>query len=227
MFTISQSYKKEAILLRKKGMSYNEIQKKLNLKIPKSTLSYWLKNINLNKKHQVRINNLIKNGGKKGRLKSIETKKAKKEKNIKIIRDKVKNLPTLINKNKEIAKIALVMLYLGEGSKRGSSLTFGNSNPDVISLFLKLIREVYDLDEKKFRCTLQCRADQDIKKLERFWKKITRIPNSQFYKAQIDPRTKTSRTLKKDYKGVCRIDYFSKDIFDEIMQSIDIISKGP
>src|SRR5690606_29339866 len=122
----------------------------------------------LNKNQEKRIGRLIENGGRKGRLKSIKVKKARKEENIKAIRDRVKELPLLINKDKNIAKVALVMLYLGEGSKKGSSLTFGNSNPDVISLFLKLLRGVYDLDSKKFRCTLQCRADQDVKKLERF-----------------------------------------------------------
>ena len=37
--------KREAIQLRKKGWSYGEIGKKLN--VPKSTLSYWLKTIPL------------------------------------------------------------------------------------------------------------------------------------------------------------------------------------
>jgi len=219
--------REKAIILRKKGKSYSEIQTILNLKIPKSTLSYWLKDVTLNKNQKKRIERLIENGGRKGRLKSIKVKEIRKEENIKIIRNRVKGLPLLINEDKDIAKIALAMLYLGEGSKKGNSVTFGNSNPDVISLFLKLLRGVYDLDSKKFRCTLQCRADQDVKKLERFWKKITQIPKSQFYRAQIDPRTIAKKTIKKDYKGVCRIDYFSKDIFNEIMQSADVITKGP
>ncbi len=220
-------YKDKAIVLRRKGKSYGEIRALLDFQIPKSTLSGWLRGIILNEKQNKRIERLIIAGGKRGRLKSIETKKIKRKRNIETTRNRVKKLPFLINKNKDIAKIALAMLYLGEGSKRGSSLTFGNSNPDVISLFLKLLRNVYELDEDKFRCTLQCRADQDVEKLQKFWQKITQIPNSQFYHAQIDPRTKTRKTIKKDYKGVCRIDYFSKEIFDELTQSAILIIEGP
>jgi len=73
-------------------------------------------------------------------------------------------------KDIDVAKVALITLYLGEGSKNSarSSLTFGNSDPKVIDLFLTLVRKCYKIDETKFRCTIQCRADQDIKALENF-----------------------------------------------------------
>ena len=86
---------------------------------------------------------------------------------------------------------------------------FGNSDPAVVRMFVDLMRECYTLDERKFRCTLQCRADQDIKKLERFWSETTKIPREQFYKARIDKRTFGQVSEKQEYKGVCRIDYFS------------------
>jgi len=119
------------------------------------------------------------------------------------------------------------MLYLVEGSKnQRGSLMFGNSDPLVIRLFLNLLRRCYDVDENKFRCTLQCKADQNIKRLEKFWSKITDIPLSQFYKARIDPRTIGKPSRKLDYKGVCRIDYFSGDVFMELKQIVNVISEG-
>ena len=118
----------------------------------------------------------------------------------------------------DIAKIVLGVLYLSEGSKtlRGS-VTFGNSDPKIISLFLRLFRSSYSLDESKFRCTVQLRADQNIKFLENYWSKITSIPRSQFYKSRVDPRSIGKLTLKKEYKGVCKIDYFSAKLFYELM----------
>ena len=92
---------------------------------------------------------------------------------------------------------------------------------------MRLLRYCYNLDESKFRCTLLCRADQNIKKLEEFWSQITKIPLSQFYKARIDPRTIGKPSKKLNYKGVCRIDYFSTDIFIEMTQIPKIIHKGP
>lgn len=69
-------------------------------------------------------------------------------------------------------------------------------------------------------------ADQDIKKLERFWSKVTSIPLSQFYKTRIDPRTIGKPSKKPDYKRVCRIDYFSTEIFIELTKIVEIIYKG-
>jgi len=128
-------------------------------------------------------------------------------------------------KNKNIAKIALTALYISEGSKNPKGvLTFGNSNPLIINLFLKLLRLIYNIDDNKFRCTLQCRADQDIRQLEQFWSDLTKIPLNKFYKVQIDPRTVGKKTRKKDYKGVCRINYFSADIYNELFVIEKIIS---
>ncbi len=103
---------------------------------------------------------------------------------------------------------------------------FGNSDPFIINLFVSLLRYCYSVDECKFRCTIQCRADQNIKELELFWSRVTKIPLLQFYKARVDPRTVNKPSKKKDYKGVCRIDYFSADLFFEIIKIPEIISKG-
>ena len=93
--------------------------------------------------------------------------------------------------------------------------------------FLYLLRYCYDIDEKKLRCTVQSRADQNVGELEKFWSKITEIPPSQFYKTRIDSRTIGKKSKKLNYKGVCRIDYFSGDLFIELMQIPKIIYKGP
>ena len=127
--------------------------------------------------------------------------------------------------NKEISKIVLATLYLGEGTKnKRSALVFGNSDPEIIKLFLQLLRRVFNIDEKKFRCTLQGREDQDIKTLELFWSGITKIPLNQFYGSRIDPRSKGKASKKHDYKGVCRIDYLSANVFHEIMAVCSVIT---
>lgn len=57
--------------------------------------------------------------------------------------------------NKDVKKIALAMLYLGEGGKKQrGSLMFGNSDPVIINLFLRYLRDCYNIDEKKFRFIL-------------------------------------------------------------------------
>ncbi len=215
--------KPRIIKLRKRGKTYGEIQKTLNISIPKSTLSNWCGKVPLSSKQQDKIRYLIKKGSEKGRATALVVNKLKRERYIQDVRKRIGHIANKL-KNKDISKIALAMLYLGEGSKnQKGSLMFGNSDPLVINLFLSLLRYCYNIDENKFRCTLQCRADQDVKKLEKFWSRITKISLSQFYKARIDPRTIGKPSKKAEYKGVCRIDYFSGDIFMELKQIINII----
>lgn len=216
----------EAIELRKKGKTYLEIRKELKKPIPKSTLSLWCKNFLLDPIYKDAIEFSMKKNIHKGRAVALAVKKVKRDKYLSDVKKRIVHLGELIA-NKDVAKIALAILYLGEGAKTKSSLMFGNSDPKVVELFLRLLRHCYIVDENKFRCTLQCRADQDIEKLEKFWSSTTKIPRNKFYKARIDKRTIGKLSKKQDYMGVCRIDYFSADIFNELMKINEVIyTKG-
>lgn len=214
--------------LRSKGYTYGEIRGKIGKKIAKSTLSYMCRGVKLPKFYQQKIDIINTGNREKGRRVALIVSRIKREKYLQLVNDRNSHL-ILAVKNKDTAKIALAMLYLGEGSKnpKRGSLMFGNSDPLVMNLFLRLLRYCYKIDESKFRCTLQCRADQNIKKLEKFWSQIIKIPLSQFYKARIDPRTIGKPSKKLDYKGVCRIDYFSADLYIELLQIPKIIYKSP
>lgn len=219
--------KEKAIKLRKRGKTYLEIQKILKVAIPKSTLSYWCSKVKLPKRHQDKIRKIVLNNTQRGREVALVVNRIKREKYLQSVADRNKHLIAVL-KNKDTAKIALAVLYLGEGAKnyKRGSMMFGNSDPFIINLFLHLLRYCYDIDESKFRCTLLCRADQNIKKLERFWSQITKIPSLRFYKTRIDPRTIGKPSKKLDYKGVCKIDYFSADLFIELMTIPRIIYKN-
>lgn len=206
----------EATKLRLKGKTYSEIQNLLSVRIPKSTLSYWCKNIELSKRSQMRISKLSALNLIRGRQKALKVKaEAKKQRQIDFHFEN-ENLWSTYDKNKDARKIALAMLYIAEGNKRPGSLVFGNSDADIIKIFLALLRSTYSLDETKFRVTVQCRADQDPDGLKGYWSKVTKISKELFYKAQIDQRTLGKPTRKIHYKGVCRIDYFSAIIDQEL-----------
>ncbi|MBI2642443.1 MAG: hypothetical protein HYW97_01195 [Candidatus Wildermuthbacteria bacterium] len=199
----------------------------MGISIPKSTLSDWCSNILLSPKQQAAVKRTAKKASERGLATAWVTNKARRVEYIKTVKSRVSHLSRRIE-DKDTAKIALAMLYLGEGSKTTKgSLMFGNSNPSVVDLFLRLLRNCYEIDERKFRCTLQCRAGQDIKKLEKLWSRTTKIPLAQFYPARIDPRTIGKPSINLEYKGVCRIDYFSGDIFMELKQIIEVVFEGP
>ncbi len=208
--------------LRRQGHTFVEIQKRLGICIPKPTLVHWFKSIKLTSAQKAKIVSKNLQHLYTARARSVEARSERKSEYLAKLEQKHLPLASLLVEP-SVAHIMLGCLYLAEGSKNSSGkLTFGNSDPRIIALYLKLLRASYILDESKFRCTLQARADQDIASLENFWHKLTGIPRKQFYKARIDPRSIGKATLKRDYKGVCRIDYFSAELFNEIT-SIGIV----
>ena len=219
--------KQTVIELRRKGKTYGEIRRKVRLDIPKSTLSDWCNGILLSQLEKIKIEFAATRNSERGRLVAHATLRKRREEYLASIDKRIENLLPLIE-NKEVAKIAAGMLYLGEGAKkRKGSLMFGNSDPGIIRLFLFLLRHSYSIDEGKFRCVIQCRADQNIEELEKFWSQETKISPSQFNKAQIDPRTIGKPSLKLEYKGVCRIEYFNADLFLELTKIGKLFCDGP
>ncbi|MBU0750114.1 hypothetical protein KKH15_01200 [Patescibacteria group bacterium] len=218
--------REKAVALRKRGFMYQEIRNELGLEIPKTTMYLWFKEIVLSKQAQKVIDAKLSASLANARQKSIDsklnTRQRKQEERIKINESLTDELDSLA-----VQKITLATLYLGEGSKneRGS-LVFANSNPGIIALFLRLLRSCFELDESKFRCTLQLRADQDAEKLSEMWKEITSIPSSQFYKTRIDPRSIGKPSQKPEYKGVCRIDYISHDLLCELLAIGTILTRA-
>ena len=162
-------FKNKAIDLRITGKTYSEINLLLEVKVPKSTLSLWFRELKLprSSSKKLRTNQIVRI--KEGRTRALKINEEKRRVYLSRLFERNRYLGDLI-KNDSVAKLALVILYLGEGTKnpKRGLVTFGNSDPRIISLFLRLLRKCYKVDEAKFRCTVQCRADQ--KCISRTWR---------------------------------------------------------
>jgi hypothetical protein len=140
----------EAVRLRKEGKMYKEICEALDVMIPKGTMSFWCKGIAPPEviKETYWKKNLLRLA--EARKIALEVNKRQREKFFSDLRKANAPLVQMIG-DVRVAKIALAMLYLGEGAKTRASIKFGNSNPDIIELFMSLVRKCYKLDETKFR----------------------------------------------------------------------------
>lgn len=210
--------KEKARKLRKEGKTYSEIQHLLEIPIPKSTLSDWCKGVPLPSFYRKKIEKLTKENLKRIRPLAVLAKKKKHKELLDVLQKKNEHLIRYLNK--DVLKLLLSILYLGEGAKYPSTryLKLGSSNPGIIQLYLKLLKKCFLISEGKIRITIGCRADQNTKELEKYWQIITGVPYSQFYKTQIDKRTVGKKTKRKDYKGVCRINYFNTRMQLELEQ---------
>jgi hypothetical protein len=206
----------KAIKLRESGHSLSEISHIIG--ISKNTAYHWVSSIELTPFQKARLRKKEIACGKKGLRKAHKIKQAKKLKWEQALISRTEQYGSMVNKKSAFAKLICGILYLCEGAKYPSSkqMLFGSTDPRMIKTFLCLLRNNFPIDEKRIRCRIMHRCDQDGKQLNKYWSNITRIPLRQFYKHYKDKRTKGSATTKPNYKGICAVQYNSVDLQYEL-----------
>ncbi len=186
--------------------------------LSKNTIYHWVGDISLTRCQKFRILKKEIRCGRAGLLKAHKIKQVKILKWRRELLSRAKRYGRLADKKGAFAKLLCGTLYLCEGAKYPSSrqMIFGNSDPRLIKTFLCLLRNNFSIDEKKMKCRIMHRHDQDGKGLNRFWSRVTQIPLRQFYKDYADKRTKGFTTKKRDYKGVCAVQYNSVNLQYEL-----------
>ncbi len=67
-------------------------------------------------------------------------------------------------------------LFLGEGSKKNKfNVVIANSDPQILKLFLKFLRKICGIEERKIKAALNIFDDIKTKEAVDFWSKITKI----------------------------------------------------
>ena len=142
--------KTKAIHLRKLGKSYSEIGKKIS--VSKSTLSLWLRDIDLTDIQLKRLKGRQKSGLSGG--KANHEKRIQKTK--KIIEESRKEAKNLLKKPLFLLGL---MLYWAEGDKseERERVKFSNSDPLMIKLMIKWFRDICKIPEKKLKIALHIR----------------------------------------------------------------------
>ncbi len=205
--------KQKAITLRKKGLSVRNIQKEL--KVSKSSVSIWTRDVKLTKKQLLRLYKNKLNGRIKGSF--INAKKQQEErirKTLELHRIGMQEVGKLSKRDKFIIGIAL---YSGEGTKSDRNCGFANSDPSLIKFMAYWFREFCKVQESKLRGSLWIHENLDRIKAERFWSKLTKIPLKQFQKTYIVEQKR--RNIRKNIHeyGVFSIRFTDATIHRKIM----------
>lgn len=191
--------KEKAVTLRKKGCSYNEINRKL--RISKGTLSKWLSEIHLSKKARM----ILENKQIKGSMIAGENKKRKTKLLIQEYLKEGNKTVNHANFNNDTLQVICALLYWCEGIKRSSTLMFTNSDPELVRTFLRLLRKTLDIDETKFRVCVHLHSYHNASKEQKFWSDITNIPLNQFTKPY--QKKHGGKRVRKGYNGCASIRY--------------------
>lgn len=173
--------KNKAIDLRKKGESYNNIRRILGIK-SKGTLSNWFKDIKLSNESLKLLEKNNKIAHERGLFVSNKDRKIKiKDENEKAYIEGQNYIQSI--SKKELLLIGAV-LYWGEGTKsekNSVSLSFSNSDPLMISVYMRFIREILEISEERIRAGIHIYPSTSVDEAKKFWSKTTKLPENRFY----------------------------------------------
>lgn len=218
--------------LRKKGYSYTEINQKLG--VAKSTLSGWFSDMPLNAGAQERLKGRTRIGTEA----LIRRNKAQTH----LARKRAKETQyTAKKKVAPLSKYELLLvgaaLYWAEGGKRAMkngkettlhAVSFSNTDPDMIRLYLRFVREVLEVSNDKIKIGVRIFEHSNPENIIRYWSKITGVPSTQFER----PNSSISRSSlgKKPYNrlpyGTIRVKVNSTQKFNEVIGYIEGLKRN-
>lgn len=191
-----------AIELRKKGLSYSDIQNSINL--PRSTIAYWLKDIELSdeqtEKLKAKRSAVAKaNSGKRAARILHETEEIKDS--------AAKEIGGITKRELWLMGIMLYWKF-GNQSDLKKGLHFTNSDSDLVKLFLKWLTDIGKIRDEEivFDIFLHKNQKDDMGEVINYWSKVTNFSKehfSRFYFYKIGKPKK--RTVKRSKFGLLRV----------------------
>lgn len=229
-----RSDKFKAYKLRARGRSYNEISRLLH--VPKSTLSGWFSGLVLSEEASQRIRTRVQKATEKSILKfnRMQTHTAEARAHDTQARG-VKEIGRL--SQRDILLLG-TSLYWAEGYKKpivrnGRVRTYHpvrlvNSDPALIVLFLRFLREVCAVPEQKIIASLRLFEHQNDAYLLDFWQKTTKIPSSGFRKStkSVSISSQRKRPFNTLPYGILQLSVNDTVLYHKIMGFIEGLKKS-
>lgn len=194
--------KNKAIELRKKGLSYKDIMKKIS--VSKSSLSGWFKFLELSQEEEKQLSlRAIENIGAGRKRAAVSNRKKRIE------REYIAKLEAkkIFKEHENDSYFVLgIGLYWAEGSKRTSAFQFMNSDPRMILFMIYWVKKYLKIEKKNISLRIHTHEDFRHEKYEEFWSEITKIPLEQFQKTAYKPNTHGILKKNPKYKGCARLE---------------------
>lgn len=131
------------------------------------------------------------------------------------------SVPTRLTTKEKLIWSMGLSLYLGEGNKRhDDTVDLANCNEQIIKIFLRMLREIYRVDETRLRVLVYCHDNRNINDIINYWSTVTNIPVKQFTKPYIKASSIGHNSDKMRY-GLIHIRYSDKKLWWKIMEDLD------
>lgn len=194
----------EARKLRENGESIKEIARQLG--VSPSTVSVWCRDIELTDSQIKKLEKRSRDPNYGERLRYSQ--KQRRERIKKTKRLKNEGIEEIGNLTKRELFLVGGALYWAEGFKKDSQAGLASSDPRMIKLILKWLRECcnYGNENLSARVTLNISHKGRIDEVEKYWSDVTGISRSSFQKPYYQ-KVKWKKTYENpnEYYGVLRI----------------------
>ncbi len=201
--------KNKARALRRRGLSYREIQKQVDA--AKSTISRWCRDIILEPEQLERLKKKRLTGSARGRIVGAKVQQQRRIRKTRKL--KKKGIAEIGKLSKRERFIAGLGLYIGDGLKGDRAVGFSNSNPLIIRFMINWFREFLDIPDSRYRGQIWIHDNLDEKVAKNFWTDLTGIALKNFHKSYIAKNKKDSNKIRKKHHkyGVFSIKISSVD----------------
>lgn len=209
-----------AIELRKKGLSYNEIRRKLD--IPKSTMHYWFRSLRWSKIIKKRLTKKAQRLATKRLRAVVRAQKKRWENQRKQYRKEAKKEFPILKSNPLF--LAGLMLYWGEGDSKieNCAVRLSNTDPKMIKIFSLFLQKICRAPKNKIRIEPILYPDLDEEYCKIFWSRISGIPLNQFIKTQFIEGRHPTRRLSY---GICNVYISSRELKEKIFIWLKLYQK--
>ena len=193
--------KENAIALRKKGLSYNQILKQVP--VAKSSLSLWLKDLPLTPSEKQTLKKRVDKNISHGRIKAA----AEIRKN-RLSRERIwvtEATELFIKYTEEPMFHAGIAMYWAEGAKTSTTWMIVNTDVDVLILMRKWVKKYLQIEDRNIFHRLFIHQIYDSGQYEKWWQHKLSVSSSQFLKT-VYKHTKHKTKLKKAHQGCLRVE---------------------
>jgi hypothetical protein len=211
--------KNQAIILRKEGKSYSELQALLG--IPKSTLSNWLRDTDWSVKMKEQLTRQ-NNQHHSVRLKQLDAIRGKRLSQV-YAQGKLEAGEEFEHFKYHPLFLISMGIYWGEGNKASNhNIVVGNTDPLMINIFVKFLKEICGVPTLKIRAYVLLYPDLDPVACKKFWIKNSGLSEENFNKSVV---IKGRHKIRKVQYGVCNITVSSRYLKEKVLEWLRLLGQ--
>jgi hypothetical protein len=201
MFSLMKTEERtEARRLRRLGWSVKEIERSLG--VSRSSVSLWVRDVPLTEEQRAELHrrSATSPGQLAGAAANAVLGRARR-------REHQRNGRTRAGTNDRL-HLAGCMLYWAEGDKCRGAVRVANSDPDLLRLFVRFLRECYGAPDHRLSVTCNLFADhiERQREIEDFWLETLELPRTCLRPSIVNVYSKYSQKKRKNKLpyGTCK-----------------------